>query len=80
MPSCRTWSLGGDARDDWPRAVGPDDVSAHEVVFTPAARRAMDALPMVAIPALALIIGDLAEYPTRVGKACTRHRRVVTAA
>ena len=47
-----------------------DDESPHEVVFTPAARRAMDALPMpVALAALALITGDLAAHPQRVGKA-----------
>jgi mRNA interferase RelE/StbE len=45
-------------------------VAAYEVVFTPAARRAIEALPMtVAIAALALITGDLADNPHRVGKA-----------
>jgi len=45
-------------------------VSAYEVVLTPAARRAIDALPMkVAIAALALVTGDLADNPYRVGKA-----------
>jgi mRNA interferase RelE/StbE len=49
---------------------GREDTSAYEVVFTPAARRALDALPMnVAIAALALIAGDLADNPHRVGKA-----------
>ena len=45
-------------------------MSAYEVVLTPAARRAIDALPMkVAIAALALVTGDLADNPYRVGKA-----------
>ena len=45
-------------------------MSAYEIRFTPAARRAIDALPMsVALPALALITGDLADNPHRVGKA-----------
>ncbi len=49
---------------------GPDDKSTYQVVFTPAARRAIDALPMtVALAALALITGDLADNPFRVGKA-----------
>ncbi len=47
-----------------------DEGSAYEVAFTPAARRAIEALPMpVAIAALALITGDLAANPSRVGKA-----------
>ncbi len=50
--------------------MDPDDAGTHEVVFTPAARRAVDALPMpVALAALALITGDLAANPSRVGKA-----------
>jgi mRNA interferase RelE/StbE len=45
-------------------------VSAYQVVFTPAARRAMDSLPMpAAVAALELITGDLPEHPHRVGKA-----------
>jgi mRNA interferase RelE/StbE len=49
---------------------GRKETSAYEVVFTPAARRALDALPInVAIAALALITGDLADNPHRVGKA-----------
>ena len=44
-------------------------MTADEVVFTSAARRAIDCLAMdVAIAALALT-GDLAENPSRVGKA-----------
>lgn len=47
-----------------------DDRPPFSVVFTPAARRALDALPMsVAMAALALITGDLADNPYRVGKA-----------
>ncbi len=46
-----------------------DDSSAYRVVFTPAARRAIDSLPMpVALAAFALITGDLAANPHRVGK------------
>ena len=45
-------------------------MSAYEIRFTPAARRAIDALPVsVALAALALIMGDLTENPHRVGKA-----------
>lgn len=45
-------------------------MSAYEVRFTPAARRAFGALPVnVALAALALITGDLAAHPRRVGKA-----------
>ncbi len=44
--------------------------SAYEVVFTPAARRALDTLPMTdALASLALISGDLAANPHRVGTA-----------
>lgn len=43
---------------------------SYGVSFTPAARRSMAALPMpVAIAALNLIQGDLAENPQRVGEA-----------
>ena len=49
-----------------------DDSSGYQVVFTPAARRAIDSLPMpVALAAFALITGDLAANPQRVGKALT---------
>lgn len=42
----------------------------YSVAFTPAARRSFQALPMpVAVAALNLIRGDLAENPQRVGKA-----------
>lgn len=42
----------------------------YSVAFTPAARRSFDSLPMpVAVAALNLIRGDLAENPRRVGKA-----------
>jgi mRNA interferase RelE/StbE len=53
-------------------APDSDDSSAFDVIFTPAARRAIDSLPMpVALAALALITGDLAANPRRVGKALT---------
>lgn len=46
-----------------------DDGNSLEVVFTPAAGRAFAALPMqIALAALALLAGDLAEDPHRVGK------------
>lgn len=52
------------------RLAGGELVSGYEIRFTPAARRAIDALPMdVALAALALITGDLADHPHRVGKA-----------
>jgi mRNA interferase RelE/StbE len=56
--------------NDTDASLPDDDSSGHQVVFTPAARRAIDSLPMqVALAALALIAGDLADNPRRVGKA-----------
>ncbi len=50
--------------------MNTDEGNSYEIVFTPAARRALDALPMtVALAALALISGDLADNPHRLGKA-----------
>jgi mRNA interferase RelE/StbE len=47
-----------------------EPVSAYELALTPAAGRAMDNLPIpVAIAALELTTGELAERPHRVGKA-----------
>lgn len=65
-PTCRHARALERDGEQW----GVQPVSAYEVVFTPAARRAMDILPMpIAIAALELITGDLAEHPHRVGKA-----------
>ncbi len=50
--------------------MNTDEGNSYEIVFTPAARRALDALPMtVALAALALISGDLADNPHRFGEA-----------
>ena len=47
-----------------------DESERHDVFFTPAAHRALARLPgNVAHAALALITGDLAAHPERVGKA-----------